>query len=112
MVSAIAETTEGEVLFRAPETLRGMNRYYRRMRRELERLDRMFPETAAVHRRTGRRAPDQLAMAPFAERMQYALFSSALAVCRVAYVAERAWVRHVRRAPRPAWPPVEETKAW
>ena len=109
---AIAETERGVVLYRAPETLRGMNRYYRRMRRELERLDLLFPETVAVHRRHGRRAPDLLASAPRRERVQYALFSAALLACRGAYVAERAWVRHVRRAPRPSWPPIAETKAW
>ena len=110
--AAIAETDGGVVLFRAPETWRGMNRYYRRMRRELERLDRLFPETAAVQRAHGRRTADLLATAPSRERMHYALFSAALAACKVVYVAERAWVRHVRRGPRPFWPPIEETKAW
>jgi glycosyltransferase involved in cell wall biosynthesis len=109
---AIAETAAGEVAFRAPETLRGMNRYYRRMRRELERLDLLFPETAGVHRRVGRRTPDLLRSAPVVEKVHYALFATALAACRLAYVTERAWIRRVRRAPRAAWPPVEETKAW
>ena len=109
---ALAETTFGEVLFRAPETWRGMYRYYRRMRRELERLDVMFPETAPVHRRTGGRSADLLSDASPRERVHYALFSSALVVCRAASVAERAFVRHVRRAPRDPWPAIEETKAW
>lgn len=109
--AAIAETEAGEVLFRAPETWRGMNRYYRRMRRELERLDTLFPETAAVHRRFGRRRADLLARTPLRECMHYALFSVALVACKAAYVTERAWVRHIRRAPRSFWPPIEETKA-
>jgi glycosyltransferase involved in cell wall biosynthesis len=110
--SALAETASGVVLFRAPETWRGMHRYYRRMRRELERLDLLFPETAHAHRRHGRRHADLLGVAPLRERMHYALFSWALAGCKVAYVAERAFVRHVQRAPREAWPAIEETKAW
>lgn len=110
--SAIAEAASGVVRYRAPESLRGMNRYYRRMRRELERLDRLFPETTAAHRRFGRRAPDLLADSPLEEKVHHALFSAALLACRAAYVTERAWVRHVRRSPRAWWTPIEETKAW
>jgi cellulose synthase/poly-beta-1,6-N-acetylglucosamine synthase-like glycosyltransferase len=110
--AALAETTSGEVLFRAPETWRGMHRYYRRMRRELERLDVLFPETALAQRRHGRRSADLLPEAPWRERVHHALFSSALVVCKAAYVAERAFVRHVRRVPRDPWPAIEETKAW
>ncbi len=110
--ASLAETANGEVLFRAPETWRGMHRYYRRMRRELERLDLLVPETAQTHRQHGRRSADLLPFAPLRERMHYALFSSALVACKVAYVAERAFVRHVRRAPRDFWPAIEETKAW
>jgi glycosyltransferase involved in cell wall biosynthesis len=110
--AALAETPSGEVLFRAPETWRGMHRYYRRMRRELERLDLLFPETVTAHRRHGRRRADLLPDAPLRERVHYALFASALVVCKTAYVAERAFVRHLRRAPRDPWPTIEETKAW
>ena len=110
--AALAETTNGEVLLRAPETWRGMHRYYRRMRRELERLDVMFPETAPTRRRPGKRSADLLPEAPFREPVHDTRFSSALVVCKAAYVAERAFVRHVRRAPRDPWPAIEETKAW
>lgn len=109
---AIAESDVGYVLYRAPETWRGMNRYYRRMRRELERMDRLFPETARVHREHGHRTADLLASSSRRERMHHALFSAALAVCKGAYVAERAWTRHVSRRPRAPWPAIEETKAW
>jgi glycosyltransferase involved in cell wall biosynthesis len=108
---AIAETATEQVEFRAPETWRGMNRYYRRMRRELERLDRLFPETRQVHVAHGRRAQDLLAAAPVLEKVHHALFRVALAGCQIAYVVERAWVRHVRRRPRAFWPPIAETKA-
>jgi hypothetical protein len=89
-----------------------MYRYYRRMRRELERLDHLFPETASVHRAYGRRRADLLSRATAVEGMHFALFSIALAACKVAYVLERAWVRHMRRSPRPWWRPIEETKVW
>lgn len=108
---AIAEAAHGVVLYRAPETWRGMNRYYRRMRRELERLDRLLPETREVHRTHGRRSQDLLVNAPLGERVHHAVFRVALAACEVAYVTERAWVRHVRRRPRAFWPVVGETKA-
>lgn len=110
--NAIAETLDGVVEFRAPETLRGMNRYYRRLRREIERLDILFPETAAVHVRHGTRTPDLLDRAPFRQRLHYACFTAALGVCRVGYVTERAWIRRVRRRPRDVWQPIEETKQW
>lgn len=110
--AALAEADAGEVLFRAPETWRGMHRYYRRMRREIERLDLLFPEMAEAHRAHGTRSPDLLASAPRRERVHHALFSAALSLCKAAYVVERAFVRHVRRAPREAWPAIEETKAW
>jgi len=109
---ALEETRDGVVLFRAPETWRGMHRYYRRMRRELERQDRLFPETAEAHRRHGRRRADLLASAPWRERVQNALFSAALLACKAAYVTERAFVRHVRQSPRDPWPAIEETKSW
>jgi glycosyltransferase involved in cell wall biosynthesis len=109
---AIAEAPFGVVHYRAPETWRGMHRYYRRMRRELERQDLLFPETAFVHRAHGRRRADLLDDARTVEKMHYALFSVALAASKAAYVVERAWVRHVRRSPRPWWRPIEETKVW
>lgn len=109
---ALAEAPFGVVHYRAPETWRGMLRYYRRMRRELERLDLLFPETVSVHRAHGRRRADLLRAAGVVEKLQFALFSVALAACKAAYVGERAWVRHVRRSPRPFWRPIEETKVW
>jgi glycosyltransferase involved in cell wall biosynthesis len=110
--AALAESERAVVLFRAPETLRGMYMYYRRMRRELERLDALFPETIAVARAHGRRRADLVARAPAVERVRYVVFSGAVLACRAAYAAERAWVRRMGRAPRESWPAIEETKAW
>jgi hypothetical protein len=87
-----------------------MYRYYRRMRRELERTDRLFPETREVHARWGTREPTELAHAPPASRRAYRDFRVALAFCRLAYVLERAYARHVARRARPSWPPIAETK--
>ncbi len=42
-VDAIRETT-GSIWYRAPETFDGMYRYYRRMRMELARVARLFPD--------------------------------------------------------------------
>lgn len=108
-VQALSETAEGCVYFRAPETWRGMYRYYRRMRMELERMDLMFPETR--HERYGGRAPDLLATAPLGERAAFLLFQAALAGCRVAYRAERAYYETWSTEPCDPWPAVEETKA-
>jgi glycosyltransferase involved in cell wall biosynthesis len=108
--SALAEATEGCVYFRAPETLRGMYRYYLRMRRELERLGALFPELEEAHARFGGRSADRLAAAPLAQRIAYLEFQLALALCRAGYRLERAYWQRFAREPCPAWPPIEETK--
>lgn len=107
---ALVETAEGCVYYRAPETWRGMYRYYRRMRMEIDRVSAMFPELGAAHRRFGSRRADRLAEAPLALWVTYAQFQLALAVCRFVYRVERIYYRYFARRTCPAWPPVEETK--
>jgi hypothetical protein len=107
---ALRETGAGMVWFRAPETFAGMYAYYRRMRRELERTDALFPETRAVHARHGRRRQDLLGRAPVAERLLHAVFGLALLGCRLRYRCERLAVDALGVSPGDAWPPVEETK--
>jgi glycosyltransferase involved in cell wall biosynthesis len=107
---ALVETTEGCVVYRAPETLRGMYRYYRRMRMELERVSALFPELNGVHGKFGARGADLLGGADLADKIAYCEFQLALAVCKVGYRVERAYYQHVADARCPAWPPVEETK--
>ena len=99
--------TSGIVWFRAPETWRGMYRYYRRMRRELERVELLFPESrgGAVQRR-----PDELADASRAERRAWRVFQLALASCRLAYRAERVACDRFGMAPSDPWPAIAETK--
>jgi glycosyltransferase involved in cell wall biosynthesis len=111
-VRAIRETAAGCVWFRAPETWRGMYRYYRRMRMELERLALLFPEQRALHQRWGVRRTDPRAVEKLSarERRLFALFRAAVGACRVAYVCERAYHRRLARAPRAEWQPIEETK--
>jgi glycosyl transferase family 2 len=105
-VAPLRETAAGTVWFRAPETLRGMYRYYRRMRRELERIDALFPET----RSAPPRKPDLLATASRDERRAWQLFQLALAGCRLAYRAERVACDRLGMAPGDPWPVIAETK--
>jgi glycosyltransferase involved in cell wall biosynthesis len=109
---AIREVREGTVYFRAPETLRGMYRYYRRMRMELERVDRLFPETRRVHERFGRRRtdPELLGRATPEERRLFRLFGVAMVGCRAVYALERAWYLYAARSPCADWEPIAETK--
>lgn len=107
---AALRETDGELAFRAPETWRGMYRYYRRMRRELERTDLLFPELRDAGQKYGTRRPDLLAQATTSERAAWALFHGALVGCRAAYCIERVWVdRGLGRPPDP-WPAIAETK--
>lgn len=94
--------TACRVRYRAPETLRGMYFYYRRLRRELSRTDALFPETRGAHRT---RSADLLGQASAKERALYALFQSALLACRAAYRLER--LTSLRLHP---WPVIAETK--
>lgn len=107
---ALAETSEGCVVYRAPETFKGMYRYYRRMRMELARVSALFPELDAAAARFGTRRPDLLAAAPASARLAHAGFTLALALCKLGYHLERAYYQHFARTTCPAWPPVEETK--
>jgi glycosyltransferase involved in cell wall biosynthesis len=109
---AIREVGEGAVYFRAPETLRGMYRYYRRMRMELERMDRLFPETRGVHERFGTRRtdPERLGRATPEERRLFGVFRAAMVGCRAVYALERAWYLYAARSPCADWEPIAETK--
>lgn len=109
-VAALAEVRCGPLEFRAPETLRGMYRYYRRLRRELERIDLLFPETRAVHRQFGARRQDLLHAAPPRERLLHGVFQAALLLCRLAYRGERSCVRNAVWRPGDSWRPIEESK--
>ena len=105
--AALRETTRGLLSFRAPETWRGMYRYYRRMRRELARVDALFPELRVV----APRVPDLLAAATDGERRAWRMFELALAACRVAYRAEQLAVDRLGAPVRDPWPAIAETKA-
>jgi glycosyltransferase involved in cell wall biosynthesis len=109
---AIRETATGALWFRPPETLRGMYRYFRRMRMEIERLDRIFPETRSTHREYGirRTDPAAVARATAGERRLFLLFQAAVKGCEIVYAAERAFYLHVARTPCADWPPIAETK--
>lgn len=106
---AIRETARGALWFRAPETLGGMYRYYRRMRRELERIDALFPELAPTQRAYGTRRAT-LAGASVGARAAYGTFQVALAACRVAYRAERFAVDRLGVPAGDPWPAIAETK--
>ncbi|MBX3184628.1 MAG: hypothetical protein KF915_18510 [Polyangiaceae bacterium] len=107
--SAVRETARGLVRYRAPETLQGMYRTYRRLRRELERTDALFPETRPVHRQFGERRADQLASAQLSERAAWLVFQAALMGCRAVYRVDRL-AHDLGASPARPWPPIVETK--
>ncbi len=97
------------IRYRAPETWLGMMRTYRRMRREIERMDLLFPEQRAVASTFGQRRYDALPKPFERAAMDLAVFWAALLLCKVGYRAERALSRAVGRGWDP-WPAIEETK--
>lgn len=98
--------------YRPPETLQGMFRKYQRMVLEIERLHHFFPETKPAHNRWGRRRTDlsKLAQAPLDEKIHYAIFRSALSLCKIGYRAQKLYFKYFSRGPCPTWAPVTETK--
>jgi glycosyltransferase involved in cell wall biosynthesis len=107
---AALKEVESCAWFRGPETLRGMRLKYRRMRTELERVRRLFPEFASVRQQFGRRRYDRLGQASASEWCQFGLFQAAVLCCRADYWWARTYYRHLTRRPCPLWPPIEETK--
>ena len=83
-VAGLRETRRGAVYFRAPETLGGAYQYYRRMRREIERNDMLFPEMTEVHRMHGRRAQDLLPHVSRGQRAWHRLLQGIVLLCRAA----------------------------
>jgi glycosyltransferase involved in cell wall biosynthesis len=94
--------TDGHVRYRAPETLRGMYFYYRRLRREITRTDALFPETQGAHQT---RVADLLPQAPLREKALHAIFQCALMICRAFYRLEVAGSFETD-----PWPAIAETK--
>ena len=106
---AALAAARGRITYRAPETLLGMVHVYRRMRRELERVDRLFPELAAAGARYGHRRYDALPTRLDREAFDLMVFGAALSCCKLAYRIERRLTRAVGASLDP-WPPIAETK--
>jgi len=106
---AIRETSEGEIFFRPPESFSGMYHTYRRMRREIERLNILFPETAPVHQRR-QYDRDAERRAALRDRLLWRWFRVWLGVCVARYHLEKLYYRHFASSPSPAWPTITETK--
>jgi cellulose synthase/poly-beta-1,6-N-acetylglucosamine synthase-like glycosyltransferase len=104
--AALVETKSAPILFRAPESWLGMYRYYRRLQRELTRIDRLFPEWV----RPPDRARDLLPGSPWGDRVAWQIFRGALAICRVAYRVERLYRRGQAAESWSSWPAILETK--
>lgn len=101
---ALRHVDTDPVLYRAPSSLRGMSRTYRRLQRELARVDLLFPELP----RPGRdRKVDSLHGAR--DRLALAIFQLALTGCRAHAQLEAAAEAWLSSAPDP-WPVVKESK--
>jgi glycosyltransferase involved in cell wall biosynthesis len=111
-VEAIRQSEEGRIWYRSLETLPGIFAYYTRIRRELERLDRLFPEMVPTARRYGHREidRDRLRAASPRTRALFSLFRSVESLCGVAYAAERFYYQRLAREDCPPWPVIAETK--
>ena len=110
---AIRRVSSATVRFQPPETLGGMHRYGRRMRAEIHRVDRLFPEFArddvpAVGRRLDR---SRLAAASRRQQLHWLVFQLASRWCRLRYFVERPYYRYLSKEPCPLWPTVTESKS-
>lgn len=110
---ALRRVPTAVVVFRPPATLTGMYRYARRMRAEVHRVDRLFPELRrhdlpAVGRRLDRA---RLAAASRREQLHWLVFQVAYRWCLLRYFVDRNYYRYVAKEPCPLWPTVIESKA-
>jgi hypothetical protein len=89
-----------------------MYRTYKRIRWEAERLDRLFPETRASHRRDGIRRNDwnQFSRASTSERWLWRVFHAALVVCALRYEVERFFYQNLAWSRPNSWDTVVESK--
>jgi glycosyltransferase involved in cell wall biosynthesis len=101
---AIRHVETDPVLYRAPSTLRGMSRTYRRLRRELRRIDLLFPDLPGPGRD---RRVDSLH--GLSDRLAFALFQLALLACRAHAQLEEALHSGLQHRLDP-WPVVRESK--
>lgn len=106
---AIREVAGGEICYRAPETFKGMYRTYRRMRREIERLNHLFPETVPVHQ-LRRYDWDAVRRANPRDRWLWRSFRVALGACQCLYGCERLYYQRLSQRFCVSWKPVKETK--
>ena len=107
---ALREIASAEIGFRPAETLAGMYRIYLRMRREIERLNILFPESIPAHHSRGYDWEAER-RAPLKDRLLWRVFRLALALCKARYRVERFYYQRLSRTPVNAWKPVTESKA-
>ena len=101
---AIRHVDTDPVRYRAPSSWRGMSRTYRRLQRELTRVDLLFPE---LPRPARDRRVDSLH--GLRDRLAFSIFQLALAGCHVHAQLELAAEAWLSSAPDP-WPVVKESK--
>lgn len=106
---AIAEVEDGDIWYRPPETFQGMYRTYHRMRLEIERLNRMFPESVRVHQHRGYDR-EAVRSASWKDRWLWRYFRIALGVCRLRYRCEKFYYQSLSSTACSAWKPIQETK--
>ena len=106
---AIREVDRGAIWYRPPETFTGMFRTYYRMRREIERLNRMFPETVVAHQQRGYEW-EAVRRASAKDRWLWRVFRVALGVCRGGYRGQKFFYQRLSSTTCAPWKPIEETK--
>jgi glycosyltransferase involved in cell wall biosynthesis len=106
---AIREVERGLIWYRPPETFTGMYRTYHRMRREIERLNQMFPETVGVHQNR-RYDRDAVRRASLKDRWLWRVFRVALGACLLRYHGEKFYYQRLSLTSCPSWKPIAETK--
>lgn len=107
---AVKEVAGAEIAYRPAETLSGMYRIYLRMRREIERLNQMFPESMPAHQQRGYDWEAER-LAPLRDRLLWRVFRLALGLCQLRYRAERFYYQHLSPTSVQAWKPIIESKA-
>jgi glycosyltransferase involved in cell wall biosynthesis len=111
--AAIQEVSPGVIFYRPSETYTGMYRTYRRMRMEIERLNKLVPSSQSTYKRDGVRKYDRksLVNANVSDKFYWYVFRLVLQVCKANYIVERIWYKYFSTRNCPAWQIIEESKS-
>ena len=108
-IEAIKQTS-GEIYYQAPASFKGMYRYFRRMKIELNRVSLLFPDLSWPSGAQRKTEFTNLKKASFREQLDWVIFQLSLQFCKLWFWWEKKRASYSNKGLNDIWQPVEETK--